>query len=105
MNVIEKEEDKADDEVCGPDGDDDDYDYDDHNEYAYVVRKLMLSPKSLDDSQRHKLFRTRCTMQGSLFDLIIDSGSQENIIGRDMVEKLKPVIEEHPNPYIIGWIK
>ena len=44
-------------------------------------------------------------MQGSLFDLIIDSGSQENIIGRDMVEKLKLATEEHPNSYTIRWIK
>ena len=39
------------------------------------------------------------------FDLIIDSGSQKNIIRRDIVEKLKLAIEAHPNPYTIGWIR
>ena len=52
--------------MCGPDGDDDDYEYDDHDEYAYVVRKLMLSLKNVDDTQCHKLFRTRCTVQGGV---------------------------------------
>ena len=70
-----------------------------------MVRKLILSPKYNDDTQRHKLFRTRCTVQGSLCDLIIDGGSQENIISKDVVEKLQLVIETYPNPYTIGWIK
>ena len=38
-------------------------------------------------------------------ELIIESGSQENIIGRDVVEKLQLTPEKHPNPYTIGWIK
>ena len=48
----------------------------------------MLCPKCNDDTQRHKLFHTRCTMQGSLCDLIIDGRSHENIISMDVVEKL-----------------
>ena len=74
MNVVEKDDDVAEDEVCEPDGDDDYEDYE-QEEYNCVVRKLMLSPKSSDDTQRHKLFRTRYTMKGSLCDLIIDGGN------------------------------
>ena len=48
----------------------------------------MLSPKCSDETQRHKLFHTRCTMQWSLCGLIIDNGSQENIISKDFVERL-----------------
>ena len=65
----------------------------------------MLSPKCGDETQLHKLFRTRCTLQGSLCDLIIDSGSQENIISKDVVERLQLEMETHPNPYSIRWIK
>ena len=35
----------------------------------------MLSTTCGDKAQHHKLFHTRCTVQGSLCDLIIDSGS------------------------------
>ena len=48
----------------------------------------MLSLKCGYETQCHKLFHTRCTMQRSLYDLIIDIGSQENIISKDVVERL-----------------
>ena len=44
-------------------------------------------------------------MQGSLCDLIIDSGSQENIISKDVMERLQLETETHPSPYAIGCIK
>ena len=87
VNVVEKDDDVVENEVCGHDGDNDYEEYE-QEEYTYVVRKLMLSSKCGDETQRHKLFRTRCTVQGSLYDLIIDSGSQESIISKDVVERL-----------------
>ena len=65
----------------------------------------MLSSKCGDEPQRHKLFCTRCTMQGSLCDLIIDSGVHENIISKYVTERLQLEMETHPSPYAIGWIK
>ena len=61
----------------------------------------MLSPKCSDKTQCHKLFCTSCIMQGSLCDLIIDSESPENIISKDVVERLQLEMETHPNPYAI----
>ena len=82
VNVVEREKDETcDNEVlCGPKDEDDGDDFE-HEVYTCVVRKLMLSQKHEDDTQRHKLFRTRCTRKGMKLELIIDSGSQENIIG------------------------
>ena len=39
------------------------------------------------------------------FDLIIDSGSVENIASKSLVIKLGLKIEKHPSPYKICWIK
>ena len=104
MNVVEKDDDTVENEVYEPDGDDDYEEYE-QEEYTCVVRKLMLSPKGGDETQRHKLFRTRCIVQRSLCDLIIDSGSQENIISKDVEERQQLETETHLSPYAIRWIK
>ena len=51
------------------------------------------------------MFRTRCIINNKLFELIIDSGSCENIISREVEKVWKFPVEKHPNPYTIGWIK
>lgn len=68
----------------------------------YVVRKLMLAPKSVGKTQRHKLFRTRCSILSKVFALIIDSGSQENIIGKKVVKNSNLPVEKHRSPCSIG---
>ena len=95
VHLAEKEEEDDDEVCCEPDGngeEDDTYEEDDDEERNYVVRKLMLTPKQEENNQRPQLFRTRCTISGKLFELIINISSCENII-------------IHLNPYTIGWIK
>ena len=87
-------------------GDKDEFYKDEDDEgHNYVVRKVMLTPKQEENNQRHQLFWTRCTISGKLFELILDSGSCENIISREVVKLLGLPVEKHPNPYTIGWIK
>jgi hypothetical protein len=38
-------------------------------------------------------------------NLIVDSGSCENIVYRGLVAALQLKIEKHPSPYKISWIK
>ena len=90
--------------MCRPDGDDDYEEYD-QEEYTCVVRKIMFSPNCSGETQRHKHFHTRCIVQRSLCDFIIDSGNQENIMSKDVVERLQLETEANVNPYAIGWIK
>ena len=47
----------------------------------------------------------RCTINSKIFELIIDSGSCENIISREAMKLLGLPVEKHCNPYTIGWIK
>ena len=37
--------------------------------------------------------------------VIIDGGSCENMVSREMVEKLGLQCEKHPHPYHIAWFK
>ena len=56
--------------------------------HSLVVQRLLLTPKQEEPSQRHKIFRTRCTVNKRVCDIIIDNGSSENIVSKVMVTKL-----------------
>ena len=67
--------------------------------------KTHVNTKSRREDQHHQLFQIRCTINSKLFELIINSGSCENIINREAVKVLKLPVEKHHNPYTIGGIK
>ncbi|KAL5580828.1 hypothetical protein UlMin_013270 [Ulmus minor] len=69
-----------------------------------ILQKLLLTPRIDEESQRNAIFRTRCTSKGKVCDVIIDSGSSENIVSKSLVKILKLKIEPHSTPYKIGWV-
>lgn len=74
--------------------------------HLLVVRRTCLALRIREDtSQRHKLFHSRCTINDRVCNLIIDSGSCENVIAEEVVSKLKLPIQPHPSPYKLGWIQ
>ncbi|KAL5548134.1 hypothetical protein UlMin_003365 [Ulmus minor] len=76
------------------------------DEVAIVADRLVTTPTNKEkDLQRHNIFKTRCTVSQRVCDLIIDSGSSENIVSKTMVDKLKLSTQLHPSPYRIGCIK
>jgi hypothetical protein len=72
---------------------------------SLVIQRLLLTSRQEDQSQWHKIFRTRCTVNQRVCDVIIDSGSGENVVSKEMVLKLGLKTKKHPASYKIGWIK
>ena len=70
-----------------------------------VVQRLFFAPRQESPSQRHNIFRTRCTINRKVCDVIIYSGSCENIAYKALVQALKLKSEPHPTLYKIAWIK
>lgn len=48
--------------------------------YNYILQKLLLSPTQPSNSKKNSLFRIRCTMNGKVCEVIINSGSVENSV-------------------------
>lgn len=73
---------------------------------ALVLRRACLAPKQSDnEAQRNQLFESTCTINGKVCRFIIDSGSCENVIATDAVNKLALTSEMHPKPYSLAWLQ
>lgn len=79
---------------------------DDTGHLTEVIQRLMLTtPSPNDTTQRHNIFRAKCHISHNIFDVIIDSGSCENIISKEIVQRQQLPTHTHPAPYKLGWIK
>lgn len=50
-----------------------------------VIQKILLAPTTVTMLQRHELFRTRFTIKGKICNIIMDSGSNENMVSKKLV--------------------
>jgi hypothetical protein len=55
--------------------------------------------------QRTRLFRTAYKTKDRVCKVILDSGSTDNLISMEMVEKLELEMTDHPSPYRILWLQ
>jgi hypothetical protein len=85
---------------------------DDENEDADSGRslgmhKVLLTPEKEVESaaQRSRLFRTACTAKDRKCKVIVDSGSTDNLVSTEMVEKLELKTTKHPSPYKVSWLQ
>ncbi|KAI0529675.1 hypothetical protein KFK09_002229 [Dendrobium nobile] len=70
-----------------------------------VLEKLLLAPRKPVLSQRHSIFKTKCTIGGKVCDLLVDSGCTENVVSRNVVQALQLKTTKNPQPYKISWVK
>jgi hypothetical protein len=72
-----------------------------------MTRKVLIKPeKEIEDPvQRTRLFRTACKTNDKVCKMIIDSGSTDNLVSIEMVEKLELETTTHPSPYKVLWLQ
>ena len=72
-----------------------------------MMRKVLLTPgKEVEDSaQRTRLFRIACKTKDWVCKVIVDSGSTNNLVSTEMVEKLELETTDHPSPYKVSWLQ
>jgi hypothetical protein len=66
-----------------------------------------LTPeKEVESSvQRTRLFQTACKTKDRVCKVIVDSGSTDNLVSTEMVEKLELETIDHPSPYRVSWLQ
>ena len=79
--------------------------YGDTGELLVIRRALNSNPVEDEVWFRNNIFHTRCTSHGKVCDVIIDSGSCENVVSNTMVQKLPFKTEKHPQPYKLSWLQ
>ena len=98
-------EDETDDEPKYDD-DEEEITYADHGLSIVLQRSLQVSYVADDESWvRKNVFHTKCTSFGKVCLVIIDSGSFENVVSLEMVQKLKLDTIPHPHPYQLCWLQ
>jgi hypothetical protein len=73
---------------------------------SLMLRKVLLKPKAEVERTMHRnsLFRTSCKTKDRVCKVIFDSGSNDNLVSTEMVEKLYLETTTHSNPYKVSWL-
>ena len=67
-------------------------------EVVCVIQRLLCSTPQPDNTQWKKIFESKCTGNGKVCKLVIDSCSCENLISQKLVNHLKLDTHDHPKP-------
>jgi hypothetical protein len=72
-----------------------------------MMRKVLLTPeKEVENpTQRNGLFQTACKTKDRVCKVTVDSGSTNNLVSTEMVEKLELETIVHPSPYRVSWLQ
>ena len=74
---------------------------------SLMMRKVLLNPEkeAVNPAQRNSLLRTACKTKDRVCKVIVDSGSTNNLVSTEMVEKLELETIVHPSPYRVSWLQ
>lgn len=75
-------------------------------EYLMLRRTFLKTEKEVEEPvQRKNLFITSYKSKGKCCKVIIDSGSTDNLVSTEMVDKLGLAKIVHPTPYEVSWLQ
>lgn len=73
-----------------------------------VIKRILTGQKTVENDEEEwlqtNIFHTRVEHQGKALNLMIDNGSDMNVISHEAVEKMKFPTEKHPKPYKVSWV-
>jgi hypothetical protein len=74
---------------------------------SLMMRKFLLKmeKEAENPAQRNSLFQTTCKTKDRVCKVIVDSGSIDNLVSIEMVEKLELETVVHPSPYRVSWLQ
>ena len=74
---------------------------------SLMLKKVLLKPylKVEKPIQRNNIFNIAWKTKDMVCKVIIDSGSTDNLVSIEMVEKLELETTTHPNPYKVSWLQ
>ena len=69
-----------------------------------IVRCILAAPNQEEDWKCTSIFPTTVRCGTEVWMLIIDGGSDMNVVSEAIVKRLKLPTEPHPRPYKVAWI-
>ncbi|PKI77047.1 hypothetical protein CRG98_002550, partial [Punica granatum] len=71
-----------------------------------VVRRSCMTPRAADEDWLcNNIFESTYTIGNKVCRFMIDSGSCENFVSAEAVQKLSLQSRPHPKPYKLAWLK
>jgi hypothetical protein len=65
----------------------------------------ILMTQEDSNTSTQPLFTHNCQIKNTLALLIMDNGSQKNLVSQALVNRLTLVTTPHPQPYQLGWVQ
>ena len=69
-----------------------------------IVRRILAAPNQEDDWKCTSIFPTMVRCGTEVRILIIDGGSNMNVVSKATIERLKLPTKPHPKSYKVAWI-